>query len=149
MTDESSTAVMLATRDADLGLVPADKAMEHAQERADQEREVVYLRHPETDKLLGKATPTKKKARPKACTTSPDASSSPSTSLLFSFCSYPKMADAPAPLSQDAPPIGLAGVRDRAALLALPRRLGRLSGSAADRAPRRYDIRKSASPLAL
>jgi hypothetical protein len=28
MIDETLTAVMLATRDADLGLVPADKAME-------------------------------------------------------------------------------------------------------------------------
>ena len=34
MTDETLTAVMLATRDADLGLVPADTAMEHAQELA-------------------------------------------------------------------------------------------------------------------
>jgi hypothetical protein len=62
MTDETLTAIMLAMRDADLGLVPADKAMEHAQELADQEGAVVYLRHPETDKSLGKATPSKKKA---------------------------------------------------------------------------------------
>ena len=59
MTDEAPDAIMLATRDGDLGLVPADKAMEHAQELADQEGEVVYLRHPETDKVLGKAKPAK------------------------------------------------------------------------------------------
>ena len=59
MTDEILTAIMLATRDADLGLVPADKAMEHAQELADQEGKVVYLRHRETDKVLGKAKPAK------------------------------------------------------------------------------------------
>jgi hypothetical protein len=59
MTDETLTCVMLATRDADLGLVPADKAMEHAQELADEEGAVVYLRHPETDKVLGKAKPAK------------------------------------------------------------------------------------------
>jgi hypothetical protein len=47
------------TRDADLGLVPADKAMEHAQELADEEGKVVYLRQPETDKVLGKANPAK------------------------------------------------------------------------------------------
>jgi hypothetical protein len=30
---------------------------EHAQELANQEGAVVYLRHPETDKVLGKAKP--------------------------------------------------------------------------------------------
>jgi hypothetical protein len=59
MPHEILTAVLLATRDADLGLVPADKALEHAQELADEEGKVVYLRHPETDKLLGKAKPAK------------------------------------------------------------------------------------------
>jgi hypothetical protein len=64
MTDEILTAIMLATRDADLSLVPADKAMEHAQELADQEGKVVYLRHPETDKVLGKAKPAKAARKP-------------------------------------------------------------------------------------
>jgi hypothetical protein len=59
MPHEILTAVLLPTRDADLGLVPADKALEHAQELADEEGKVVYLRHPETDKLLGKAKPAK------------------------------------------------------------------------------------------
>jgi hypothetical protein len=43
---------------------------------------------------------------------------------LFFFCSYLKMRDAPSLLSQDAPAIGLADMRDRAAL---PRRSRPLS----------------------
>jgi hypothetical protein len=62
MTDEVPTAILLATAKNDFGLVPAYAAQREAQSLADQEREVVYLRHPETDKLLGKATPTKKEA---------------------------------------------------------------------------------------
>jgi hypothetical protein len=62
MTDEAPDAVMLATAKNDFGLVPAETAQREAQSLADEEGDVVYLRHPETDKLLGKATPTKKKA---------------------------------------------------------------------------------------
>jgi hypothetical protein len=50
------------------------------------------------------------------------------------------MGDAPSPVPQNAPALGLADVRDRTALPALLRRFGRLSRAAADRAPRRYDL---------
>jgi hypothetical protein len=57
MTDEAPTAILLATANNDFGLVPADTAQREAQSLADQEGAVVYLRHPETDKVLGKAKP--------------------------------------------------------------------------------------------
>ena len=57
MTDEAPDAVMLATTKNDFGLVPAATAQSEAQSLADEEGEVVYLRHPETDKVLGKIRP--------------------------------------------------------------------------------------------
>jgi hypothetical protein len=59
MTNETLAHYMLATQDADYGLVTADAAQARAQELANEEGKVVYLRHPETDKVLGKAKPVK------------------------------------------------------------------------------------------
>ena len=59
MTDEAPTAIMLATANNDFGLVPAETAQREAQSLANEEGKVVYLRQPETDKVLGKAEPAK------------------------------------------------------------------------------------------
>jgi hypothetical protein len=59
MTNRAPDAVMLATVNNDFGLVPAETAQREAQSLADEEGQVVYLRHPETDQVLGKATPAK------------------------------------------------------------------------------------------
>ena len=58
MTNEILTAILLATANNDFGLAPAETAQREAQSLADEQGEVVYLRHPETDQVLGKAKPT-------------------------------------------------------------------------------------------
>jgi hypothetical protein len=53
----SDDVVMLAIDSGDLGLVPADKAIQHAREVADAENVAVTIRHPETDALIDSVEP--------------------------------------------------------------------------------------------
>jgi hypothetical protein len=77
MTNEALPHVMLATQAADFGLMTADTAQERAQALADEGGKVVYLRHPETDKVLGKAKPAKAKAAPKKAAPKATAKATP------------------------------------------------------------------------
>jgi integrase len=53
--------LMLATADADIGLVPAATARKEAQKLADQERKPIMLRDPVTDRPLALIRPSKRK----------------------------------------------------------------------------------------
>jgi hypothetical protein len=59
-----TATIALATIDNDFGHVPAETAKAEAQTLANEEGKTVTLRDPVTDKVLGKATPTKAKKAP-------------------------------------------------------------------------------------
>ena len=57
MTKTKNGVVVLATLDADLGLVPSEKAKAEAQVAANEVGQTVTLRDPTTDKVLATVKP--------------------------------------------------------------------------------------------